>query len=261
MFMRRDCNTLSYFRQYANVFDTEHTKSYVSGMTTMRDVLEELLAKSKWDEYRLADASGVPQPTINRFRKGRHGEMRSKTVQAIAAAFNVTEQQMRGLEPLHPEEAIAGARPVLAWDKREDLPDTHLLVRHVRVRFSAGSGQIEFEEEDDGHLAFTRRWMKKRGLNPDQLLVVSAIGDSMVPTISDGSSIVLDRSQCVPQDGHIYAIRYGEELRVKRIYKRYDGGLVLRSDNGEKYPDEAIPPEDLRHITIIGRVVHVSNDV
>lgn len=212
------------------------------------------------NQVQLGELAGISQNTVHKILSGKTRE--TKKLALIARALKCSAEWLAtGQGPMEQTDNIPGARPVLAWDKREDLPDSHLLVRHVRVRFSAGSGQIEFEEEDDGHLAFTRRWMKKRGLNPDQLLVVSAIGDSMVPTIMDGSSIVLDRTQCVPQDGHIYAMRYGDELRVKRIYKRYDGGLVLRSDNGEKYPDEAIPPDDLQHITIIGRVVHVSNDV
>ena len=241
-------------------FTTHKHGCTLQGMTTLALRIKKARNHAGLTQNELHEKSGVAQQMISKLELGKSSET-SKLVQLAVACGVRPEWLATGQGPMEQAETIPGARPVMAWDKREDLPGTHLFVRHVRVRFSAGSGQIEFEEEDDGHLAFTRRWMKKRGLNQDQLLVVSAIGDSMVPTITDGSSIVLDRSQFVPQDGHIYAIRYGEELRVKRIYKRYDGGLVLRSDNGEKYPDEAIPPDDLQHITIIGRVVHISNDV
>ena len=52
----------------------------------------------------------------------------------------------------------------------------------------------------------------------------------------------------------VYALRYGNDLRIKRLYRRLDGTLILRSDN-PRYKDEEVPPVLAEeHITIIGRV-------
>ena len=55
-------------------------------------------------------------------------------------------------------------------------------------------------------------------------------------------------------DGKLYAIRYGDELRVKYLSRRLDGILILRSVN-PIYKDEEVSPElASEHITVIGRV-------
>lgn len=155
-----------------------------------------------------------------------------------------------------PERTANGSRHVVEWSRPEDLPHgQYAFVRRMRVRVSAGNGQIVFEEEEEDPLAFTTRWIKSRGLNCAHLVIVSATGDSMEPTIRDGSLLLIDRAQTSPQEGKVFAIRYGDEMRVKRIYSRYDGGLILRSDNRSQYPDQEIPAADLRHIEIVGRIV------
>ncbi|CUI07850.1 hypothetical protein BN2497_10477 [Janthinobacterium sp. CG23_2] len=55
-------------------------------------------------------------------------------------------------------------------------------------------------------------------------------------------------------DGKLYAIRYGDDLRVKYLYRRLDGTVVLRSVN-PAYRDEEVPPELAQeYICVIGRV-------
>jgi phage repressor protein C with HTH and peptisase S24 domain len=82
----------------------------------------------------------------------------------------------------------------------------------------------------------------------------------MHPTLPDTSKVTLDLSDTTILDGKVYGIRYGEELRIKRLFKRFDGGLIIRSDNSAKHPEESIDPEQLEHIAVIGRYVAHSFD-
>lgn len=94
-----ESNTLPYRRQCANVFDAADTASYVQSMDT-RDVLNSLMARHGHNAYDLERLSGVPQPTINRFLSGKHGDPRSSTLKKLAAAYGVTESQLRGDVPI-----------------------------------------------------------------------------------------------------------------------------------------------------------------
>jgi transcriptional regulator with XRE-family HTH domain len=62
----------------------------------MKRNLEKLMEASGDNAYTLAEKSGVPQPTIQRFLAGKHGEPRSSTVQKWASVYGVTESQLRG---------------------------------------------------------------------------------------------------------------------------------------------------------------------
>jgi len=82
----------------------------------------------------------------------------------------------------------------------------------------------------------------------------------MEPTLPQGAKVTLDLSNTAIQDGKVYGIRYGNELRIKRLYKRFDGGLIIRSDNATKNPDESLNPDQLEHVSVIGRYVAHSFD-
>ena len=69
-----------------------------------------------------------------------------------------------------------------------------------------------------------------------------------------GDTILVNLDETNIVDGKTYAIRYGDELRVKKLYRRIDGTLILRSVN-PAFKDEEISPELAdEHITVIGRV-------
>lgn len=65
---------------------------------------------------------------------------------------------------------------------------------------------------------------------------------------------MIDMGQKDVEDGHVYAIRYGDELRIKRLYKTFDGGIRIVSDN-PTYPEERISRADMAHVGIIGKAI------
>ncbi|WP_165913560.1 LexA family transcriptional regulator [Marichromatium gracile] len=157
--------------------------------------------------------------------------------------------------------AITGTviHPIVVWDDPADLPEgQYVLIPRRRVAFSAGNGNLVFEEEEAPPLAFTSDWARQTGVRPSNAVVVYAKGDSMEPSICDGDVLLIDIDTAGDdiRDGQVYAIRYGHELRVKRLFRRYDGSLILRSDNAGRYPEEIIPPKDQNgQVHVIGRVV------
>lgn len=128
------------------------------------------------------------------------------------------------------------------------------------VRAAAGAGSENEYEEVDKHLAFRRDWLLEKGLRAKDLKIIAAAGDSMEPRISDGDILLVDTSDRFQiQDGKIYALNIGGMTRVKRLSIRYDGSLVIRSDNLASDPphEEVVPKEEAEAVAlnIIGRVV------
>ncbi len=77
----------------------------------------------------------------------------------------------------------------------------------------------------------------------------------MVPTIPDGSLLVVDHSQTQISNGFIMVINLGDDLLVKRVRRRLDGLIDLISDN-QAYAPETIGPDTLQQLRIVGRVVY-----
>lgn len=147
--------------------------------------------------------------------------------------------------------------PVLSWSEPSDLPDNEFaIVERRAVKLAAGDGHLVFEDEALPPLAFRAEFLRSRRVTKrTNLVIVYADGDSMMPSIMDGDSLLCDRGQTEVIDGEIYAIDYNGNLRVKRIQKRFDGGLLVISDNSAKYPPEVVSADQAQWIKILGRIL------
>lgn len=152
-------------------------------------------------------------------------------------------------------QAQGAMRPILVWESEDDLPPgQYLMVPTLSLELSAGNGKKAVHIDYKQPKAFLADWIREKRLRAKYLVSMKAAGDSMSPWINDGDAVVIDLSDKEIRDGKPYAIRYGDELRIKNIYKRFDGGLILRSLN-PSYADEAIQAADLEHVEIIGLIV------
>ncbi|AYO54934.1 XRE family transcriptional regulator [Acinetobacter wuhouensis] len=130
------------------------------------------------------------------------------------------------------------------------------------VMISAGHGSmVEDHCEPTSYMAFRNDWIRDRGFLLKDLCVYIARGDSMSPTIDDKEPILTHRSEDdkIPQDGHIYVIRNGENHWVKRIQKQLDNTLLLISDN-KTYPPMRLDLETAHDVEILGKVVNSSKN-
>ncbi|MEA1080761.1 helix-turn-helix transcriptional regulator [Marinobacter qingdaonensis] len=134
------------------------------------------------------------------------------------------------------------------------------LIPGYNIQVAAGHGAIAGDEAPTRELAFRRKWLRFRGFNEQDLALVFARGDSMEPTISDNETVMVDTSEKKLRDGHIYVIRNGDHLLVKRVQTLWNDGVQLLSDNKE-YPPQEISSADLESLEVIGKVVWVGKDL
>lgn len=153
--------------------------------------------------------------------------------------------------------------PIKEWNDEADLnPDEFVIIPRYAITVSAGNGHFVHEElQLHQGQAYRVDWLKAMGLKGHDLKSIKATGDSMLPTFGDGCTLLVDFSHKQISEGKVYVIRFGDEIRVKRIHKRADGGIIIRSDNRDAYPDINIPPDEMGNIEILGRVRHYSGDL
>jgi len=136
-----------------------------------------------------------------------------------------------------------------------EAPEGFVLVPRYDVAASMGNGSVIHSEQVVDHLAFRAEWVRTElGTSPRHLILISAIGDSMEPSLRAGDLLLVDRSvEHVHQDA-VYAIALNGELRIKRIQRLFDGTLIIKSDN-PSYRTEELTPDQAEQLRIVGRVV------
>lgn len=129
--------------------------------------------------------------------------------------------------------------------------------RHT-VEASASHGASVGDETATEFIALHKDWLSARNLSADRLAVLSIKGDSMEPDLKDGDLILIDRAQAEPRamdEGHIYVVRFDDDLFVKRVQHLPGNRLMLLSSN-PVYHHVTVEPPDLDGVRIIGRVVY-----
>ena len=134
------------------------------------------------------------------------------------------------------------------------------MIPGYNIQVSAGHGAINGEEQPTRYLAFRKKWLKYRGFNEKDLVVVFAKGDSMEPTITNNNSLlILTKIESI-QDGGIYVIRQDDTLLVKRVQRLLDGNLKLISDN-TAYEPMVLTKDSFESLDVVGQVVWIAKDI
>lgn len=134
-------------------------------------------------------------------------------------------------------------------------PYGFVLVPRYDVAASMGNGSMIHSEQIVDHLAFREEWVRTElGTNPKNLVLISAIGDSMEPTLRAGDLLLVDRNAAGVRQDAIYAFANNGELRVKRMQLKIDGSVVVKSDNPQ-YEAEFLSANQVSALRIVGRVV------
>ena len=122
------------------------------------------------------------------------------------------------------------------------------------VAAAAGHGAFNDRERIIDHIGFSKSWIRNTLLaDPDKLVAITAIGDSMTPTICNDDLLLVDTAVQAVKDDAIYVLVKQDGLVVKRIQAFLSGAVVVKSEN-PAYAEETLGPEETAHIRIAGRV-------
>lgn len=133
-------------------------------------------------------------------------------------------------------------------------PESRELVAVPRIAAlaSAGPGGMVEEDRGDGAMRIDAALLRQLRVRPDKASVIAVAGDSMLPTLADGDTILVDSGDRRGVSGAIHVVRHDGVLLVKRL-ARVPGGVELVSDN-PRYPPVAVEGTP----DIVGRVVWLS---
>lgn len=201
----------------------------------------------------MVDKTGIPLGTLSKYTAKTSTASFTNAVKIAAAAGVNLDRIAFGRAPIA---ATAHLRKVV----ERIAPPFGAAANVIRlpvfdIAASAGLGVPVGPEVRLGAIAFDPMFLRAQGARPDQCSIIAASGDSMQPSIPDGSLLVVDHSQQEVRNGHIMVVNVGEDLLVKRIRRRLDGLIELISDN-PAYAPETLGEGALAQLRVVGRVVY-----
>ena len=218
--------------------------------TELKDRLAQALAQAGKTKMELARYCGVSHPSVTNWFNGKTKELAASNAIKAAIFLGVsTEWLTTGKGNMN--DGI-----VSALHDEDDVPAGFIEIPEYRVECGCGDRAAPtFEEVTDAKRAIYRvDWFDDHAVSAKNCCRLKVTGDSMVPILFDGDSILCD---CAPQQivsGKIYAFCFGDSVRVKRLYTKLNGGLTVHSENPQE-KDEEISPEEMSQFYLIGRVI------
>jgi len=202
----------------------------------LKDVLSETRIGKKVFDKDVADALNIPQATFATMKK--RNSIPYEEILEFCALKKIS------VNWLFFDQAV---------DMLKEETEKFFHVRYFSdIRASAGGGAYGFDEDDHEMISIDEKIMHNMvGLGNTELEAIHVDGESMEPTLQDGSIVFVDREQTNINKNGIFIAATTGGLFIKRIHQRADGMVELISDNS-MYPPQAIDPNE---VTIVGKVV------
>jgi phage repressor protein C with HTH and peptisase S24 domain len=181
----------------------------------------------------LASLLGI-EPAAISLAKGR-GVPKSWGL-TIAAAFGVNPVWLK-----------TGSGPVYLHEQNATQ-----LVPKVAAKACAGGGSFELSGQVVDELPFDRAWLGRKG-NPERMVAMEVVGDSMSPELEPGDNILIDQSQNHVADNNLYVFGLADSIQVKRIQVR--PGLVVLFSTNQRYSPVTLQGDEIDTLRVIGRVL------
>ncbi len=218
----------------------------------MHERIKQARLAKKLTQAELADMLGVTPQSVQQWESNTEPRKSRLTTLASILGADVNwllfgETLKKGADQVPPDSEAQ-------WDNNMLLDGDEVKVPFLKdIEFSCSNGGCIDADYNSFKLRFSKATLRKIGAPTDGSTIICfpAKGDSMEPVIPDGTTIAVDISNKKIIDGKVYAIEQDGLKRLKCLYRRPRGKLLIRSYNRDEYEDE-VADED--QVNIIGRM-------
>lgn len=232
----------------------------------LRKLIDQLLSDKIYERQEdFAVAVGIDKTYLSQMlmepdQKGSRGVSEAKARQ-IEKELNLEANFLDTLDDSSPFGKSKIENGVIRPAADIDGSGDYVIIPMYDIKAACGNGYTNEDELIKGGLVFKESFIRKCGLSlsHEDTGIITGDGRSMEPTINHTDAILTDlRVKTIDQviSDKVYALVANKELRIKRLFRKTNGGLRIVSDNPDKetFPDEHIEKEDLDAIQIKGLV-------
>ncbi len=202
--------------------------------------ITKLLKENNMTQAELAKAAGVSQQAVQQWCSG-YTAPRGKNLLAVCDVLKTSPNYILFGQGSPANAKIPGA----------EFDDKFVRISHISV-----SGVFKDELPPIHSIKATDSWIlaKCPSCDPKKLGLLTAQGNSMLPTIAHLDLVIVDTSVKTIQADGVYVVAFSGETYIRRIQKQIDGGILIITDN-QQYPPIRLSKDELSDISIKGRCI------
>ncbi|WOE32777.1 MULTISPECIES: S24 family peptidase [unclassified Acinetobacter] len=241
-------------------------------MATISDRIIQRMKELKVRQVNIVEATGATKGAVSKWVAGTNVP-KAEFLPALASVLKtsqnwlLTGEQEKPFNNFNMQEFIDKHGLNTKLDASFDVNEMHkptvvdyetengfIWIDVVEANFSCGTGEaIEFHfDVINGKFPFPPSFFQRKHVDPTNMRIIKAKGDSMSDFIHDGDMVGIDVSQTEIIDGEIYAVYFEGEGMIKQIFKEEGGKLTLHSLN-PKYRDREVSEQNGLNFRVMGR--------
>ena len=207
----------------------------------MKDRIMQRLLALGMSQAELADRIGVSRQNVNAWIKGRSSPGNKEVLSRLSEVLQCSVSFL-----------LYGEKTDIDPDGETDAEIIYINIPVFDVKASCGTGVENFDAQMVRLIKVALPWLRAhvRTGSLNHLNVITASGDSMTPTISDGDLLLIDTSEQTIRSDRVYCLVVDGEIFLKRV-QRIPGGFRLLSDNA-RYPPVDIVGEAANRVIVCG---------
>jgi len=232
-----------------------HNSSDFSFEVEIKNKIRKLL-KEKKGILRVSEKIGLRKTELSNILRDENRRLKLDIIKRVCEELNYpvhrlfmekpeTELEEPTIQIVTPEEGQK-----LLEEKGEI--DNFVSVPLIEEKIAAGNPMFIENGDIEGYCVIYEKWARGRNL-----VCVRVKGESMHPTICDGSIVAIDLSNNEFEEGKVFAARHNDGCTVKRVFHQDEDYLILSSDNPDRinYRDMIINLKETEVTPLIGKVV------
>lgn len=200
------------------------------------DKIKKIIEEKGLTQEKFGSIIGKTNACVNQWIKGKR-DLSTADIEKICDSFSVS--------------------PNFLYNREDSLsiPSDIVKIDVLDVSACCGNGIANISENVIGHQFVSKNLLKEFTFTaPENIKIIRAVGDSMIPTINPQDMIWIDMSVKEPSSDGLYLLTVGQDLMIKRIQiNPFNNQVQIKSDNPAYTP---ILLNDYKEISCIGKVIY-----
>ncbi len=200
------------------------------------DKIKKIIEEKGLTQEKFGSIIGKTNACVNQWIKGKR-DLSTADIEKICDSFSVS--------------------PNFLYNREDSLsiPSDIVKIDVLDVSACCGNGIANISENVIGHQFVSKSMLKEYTFtSPDNIKIIRAVGDSMIPTINPSDMLWIDISVKEPSSDGLYLLTVGQDLMIKRIQiNPFNNQVQIKSDNPAYAP---ILLNNYKEVSCIGKVVY-----